>query len=414
MFRPTSILWPLLLLLVMVHQRWSTSGEDPIAYFDLADSSQSIRGEDPIDFFDRADEFCPVADAIAPCVCMFEVHNDTGLVYTDLVCSDVQSEEELANVFQQEFPVKEFRKFHMSSNDAIHDLGNILNGVTFEVISLAPGTFVLQSVSDYILFDNRNTLTSFDISASQIQTELFPFDVLPSMQALVSFAIKSSKLAYLPKLDSPTIRELKFSYGNIDALEPGTFDDVPNLSLVDLRGNLVTELKVGTLAIREGPMAFLGYYNQIEFVEPGAFSFFDAEGAASNEDLEYWMQYNLIHYYQAGTFLLRNAFVTLFLNHNRLKYFEPGTFVLPEEKDLLSIRLSLYSNLLTTFDEAVFGELMPYVTDVQLQDNQLTCGCDIAWLITNPDFMARVNYMSDCHNTTLLSQLNVQYYIDNC
>ena len=47
--------------------------------------------------------------------------------------------------------------------------------------------------------------------------------------------------------------------------------------------------------------------------------------------------------------------------------------------------------------------------------NPLTCGCDLAWIVTNPDHLKKVTINDPtCQNGTLLSDLNPQVYNDNC
>lgn len=46
--------------------------------------------------------------------------------------------------------------------------------------------------------------------------------------------------------------------------------------------------------------------------------------------------------------------------------------------------------------------------------NPLACGCDLAWLVTNPDYMDKIISYATCDNGTYLSELDPQLYIDMC
>ena len=48
-------------------------------------------------------------------------------------------------------------------------------------------------------------------------------------------------------------------------------------------------------------------------------------------------------------------------------------------------------------------------------DNPLACGCDMAWIVLNPDYMIKLDHSSPtCADGTLLTDLDPQYYIDLC
>lgn len=76
--------------------------------------------------------------------------------------------------------------------------------------------------------------------------------------------------------------------------------------------------------------------------------------------------------------------------------------------------MSLHTNQLTTVDEDLFGELMPYMSDLRLYDNPLVCGCDIAWLVLNSDFLSKVDRDATCADGTNLHDLDPEFYTDNC
>lgn len=46
--------------------------------------------------------------------------------------------------------------------------------------------------------------------------------------------------------------------------------------------------------------------------------------------------------------------------------------------------------------------------------NPLVCGCDIAWLVTNPDWVGKIGNTAECADGVRIVDLDPQYYTDNC
>lgn len=414
--------------------------------------------------FEPTSDFpCPDAAAIAPCVCAEGAQNTINLD-----CTELESEDQLAAVFQQEFPVKNLNEFRMSNNSAILMLKNVFNGVSFESVVLAPGPFALASISEYFFLEMRSFLRHFQLENSNLISDSFPFATIPAMEVLETLLIEGSRFTWIPKIYSPTIGVLGFTGLLTDVIEPGTFDDVPKNHLLGLYNNALTELRAGTIPIRDGALACDAYNNNIRLVEPGAF-YVHTNSTTSNHLIHIDLNNNVIEFLLEGTFPLRKGVVSISVTHNKIEYIEPGTFVLPDDTgligserifidlsfnsltslragtfpfrdgpmsvllyanqitalepgtfvlpqttDSLSIVLHLELNALTLVDEAVFGDLMPFMTDFRLNDNPLICGCDIAWLVLNPVFLAKIDSETKCANGTALHDLDPQAYVDFC
>ena len=81
---------------------------------------------------DSAKQFpCPSDEAIDPCTCKYQ---DTSLF---LDCTEVPSEERLAEVFQQDFPVNDFDTFYINTTNSLVNLDFDLNGVTFRKVKFS-------------------------------------------------------------------------------------------------------------------------------------------------------------------------------------------------------------------------------------------------------------------------------------
>lgn len=334
----------------------------------------------------KADFPCPVEADIVPCVCYLDADNNI-----DLDCTAVESEEQLANVFQQEFPFKALRGFNMSENSDIRVLDNVLNGISFTSIDLSPGPFALEAISDYFLLSIKETLSSIDIFASQLTSSQFPYAILDEMTKIDHVHIHGSQITWMPKILLPNVTVLYFDNGLTDYIEEGTFPVYADAMILGIQSNVV------------------------ETVEPGSFFFVDENSITSNEDLTIIVSYNHLTILEAGTLPMRNGNTNLDLSGNQITSVAPGAFVLPEQTDQLTIVLDLSDNQLTTVDEETFRELMPFMTTLYFYENPLTCGCDVAWLVTNVTYMAKIDPGSTCKDgDTNLHDLDPDEFNNNC
>ena len=158
---------------------------------------------------------CPESTDIAPCVCSMEAD---GL---QIDCSDVQSDDDLARVFQQEFPMKEYWRFFIYQNSHIRYLNNTFNGVTFREIAL---DYVsdLAYVSDNALAESQFTLEVLFIQDSKLNEERFSIPLLGIFKKLRYFFIGDSAFANFPEtLVSESLNTFYFPTGSLSLLSPG-------------------------------------------------------------------------------------------------------------------------------------------------------------------------------------------------
>lgn len=358
---------------------------------------------------DRADFPCPFAEDIAPCICSIdEDHN------IDLDCTNIESDAQLANVFQQDFPIKQLQGFYMTENLALRALGNVLNGVSFERIDIHPGPFELAVISDYFLLDCKDTLSFFRLDGSNLISGGFPFSTLDEMEDLEMLTIMGNNFTWIPKLYGPKITDLRFIDGRTETIEPGTFDELLSLRLLGLYHNAIAELVPSTFIIREGPIEIFLRDNLIHTVQPGTFIFDSVAASLSNEEIVIDLHYNSLQSLQARTFFFRDGPMIVYLYGNQLASIEPGTFVLPPTTENFSLTLWLNSNQLETFEEDVFRELLPFTTSLIMFDNPLHCGCDIAWLVTNATYLEKMDDRTTCQDGTAVLDLTPDYYLQYC
>lgn len=386
---------------------------------------------------DRADPTCPDPTLIEPCVCTVGSLNNVSLD-----CTLVESKDQLAAVFQQDFPVKELYKFSMANNTAVEILGNILNDVTIQRLELYPGPFALEHISEYFLIGSKDVLSDIRIRDSALASNNFPFAVLSTFEALESLEVVRSNLTWLPNITGSGLRVVRLIFGQTEEIETATFsihtksmavdinsnqihtvktgsfvfaDDESQSSTeeiyIDISGNKLESVEAGTFPFRYGPTTVLLANNQITSVNPGAFVL--PEGDFSTyADTHIDLSSNKLKTLQAGTFPIRNGESWLLFDDNEIASVESGSFVMPDTTDHLKLHLHMSTNQMTAFDEDVFGDIMPYVTELKLEGNPLTCGCDMEWLITNEDHMATVDLEASCEDGTKLHDITAVTFSD--
>ena len=144
---------------------------------------------------DKSSSHCPDSTVIAPCVC----YNITETDEPNLDCAGVSSLDQLAGVFRQDFPVKEFNLFRIYNNENIQYLTDIFNGVSFRQINLynVPN---LTEISQYAFFDSVNSLEIIYIYNSLLDENTFPFSTLAEFQKLTSLTLVSSNMNVWPSI----------------------------------------------------------------------------------------------------------------------------------------------------------------------------------------------------------------------
>ena len=158
---------------------------------------------------------CPVSADIVPCDCTVE---GDGL---QLDCSDVQSDDDLARVFQQEFQMKQFWRLYIKDNDTIEYLDDIFNGVTFRDIHLddVPN---LTFVSHYALAENQFVLERITIHNSKLNETSFSIPLLETFKKLQYLEIGKSAFTKFPEtLVSESLNSFFFQHGSLSHLCSG-------------------------------------------------------------------------------------------------------------------------------------------------------------------------------------------------
>ena len=162
---------------------------------------------------------CPEPTDIAPCVCSI-----SGTSTLTLDCSDVESFDQLAAVFMQDFPFKTFYEFRIFDNNNLQYLTDIFNGVTFRFMDFR-NMMSLSKITTYAFFESTDTLENIYISGSALDENSFPFSTLDQFTKLESLAIDLSNISHWPAFDSSSIRTVSFRANHVSTLPAGKEND---------------------------------------------------------------------------------------------------------------------------------------------------------------------------------------------
>ena len=158
---------------------------------------------------------CPEAPDIAPCVCV-EVGAD---LYLD--CTDVESDEQLEQIFQADFPVKFFYEFQVHRSDSLVNLNFTTNGVSFEHFYFAVGPFAIETVTEDLFTDSALVVETIGFEYSRITDGNFPFDSLSNYPSLYFLDLYGGELTTVPRIVSFSLTGLVLGRNRITAVEPG-------------------------------------------------------------------------------------------------------------------------------------------------------------------------------------------------
>ena len=151
------------------------------------------------------DSNCPTDEDIFPCTCAYE--HGIGL---QMDCSHVESDSQLASVFQQVFPSNNLDRFFIQYNTHIVALDDVFNGVKFKEIYL----FHVENLtffSENLLENSRDVVRSIDIHNTNLSENSFPISQIELFPELDSLSITSCQFSVVPKLKSEVNWQFEFA-----------------------------------------------------------------------------------------------------------------------------------------------------------------------------------------------------------
>ncbi|KAG7174973.1 Oplophorus-luciferin 2-monooxygenase non-catalytic subunit-like 7 [Homarus americanus] len=181
---------------------------------------------------------CPDAGLITPCVCTV-----IDKTLTEMNCSAIASEEELAKVFSQKFTETGFFTLHIEANHHLKVLREgALGNTTFQHIRMYNGA--LEKVEEGALSASTSTVTHLDFFNNNLKS--FPYHTLPSLTRLEYLDLQMNSLQGFPVLSSATLTTLYLSFNPLGELPGDAFINTPALSYINLRKTGIKEVPAGT------------------------------------------------------------------------------------------------------------------------------------------------------------------------
>ncbi|KAK3854466.1 hypothetical protein Pcinc_039060 [Petrolisthes cinctipes] len=204
----------------------------------------------------------------------------------------------------------------------------------------------------------------------------FPFASLSSFSpGLLSLDLRSNALGEFPALASSTLQTLYLSNNPLGSLPVSAFVSTP--SLVDLH-----------LSNTQIPEVFTGTFTPLtQLVNLG-------------------LGNNLLRRLEEGAIQAATSLALIDLGYNTLTYVHPQAF-----PGFTNGWLYIHHNGLTKLEENVWRTVMqgpeayldPY-------GNPLQCGCDVAWLVSDPTLMAKVDIYTTCADGRPLISLDPEEF----
>ncbi|CAL4065555.1 unnamed protein product [Meganyctiphanes norvegica] len=291
---------------------------------------------------------CPNPEDIAPCICTYTA--DKGVM--DMDCMNISDEEELYQVFHSLIPIPTFGKLSLPSDRLTTLTDEVFRVATFEDViincsndceptltTVGPNTFI-KSVSTLM------SLTMYPTNISE-----FPFDTIQEYVNINAFILNDSPLSIFPTISSETLLTLVLINDTFREIPAHILDELPNLKQLELGWNSIDSLG-------KDVFASLPDIRQIVMVNGGLRHLHSRQFAVTSPNL-----------------------YVIVLESNLIETVDPDTFI-----GLQSSTIQLVGNKLTLLPEATWKPLLDSGVILQLAGNDLTCGCDVAWIVLEPTY----------------------------
>lgn len=184
---------------------------------------------------------CPRPEDISPCLCLA---NSDGSF--DLNCSGVRREEHLRRILthQPQFSWPDFRSLVITSNYGLNVLkSGVLGSTSFQQFHLDNG--YLQEMQDGALASSYSTAT--DISLNYQSLQMFPLPDLKFFTSLRTLQVVNNQITHIPPLESQSLEKINVKFNLLGRIAATTFDGLPSLKVILLRGAALTEILPGII-----------------------------------------------------------------------------------------------------------------------------------------------------------------------
>ncbi|CAL4144079.1 unnamed protein product [Meganyctiphanes norvegica] len=318
------------------------------------------------------DESCPAEEDIAPCVCSIIEDN-----IMNMVCSDVATEDELREIFTSYFPNPHFDMFTTYDCPLKVLESGVFGEVTFKHISMGYGA--LTEVESGALDGMYDTLEELRLDDNHIES--FPFEIIESFTKLQIFSIDNNweHMTVFPIIKSASINTLYLANGKFDVVPIDAFQGLPMIEELYIYSDKIPSIESGTF----------GNLTQLRMLD---------------------LKWNLLTHLHKGIFHFSDdldIITYIALSGNQIETIEANAF-----DAVAGVSIQLFGNNLATLDEEVWESLFDVGIDLDVSNNPLICGCDIAWVVRNPDYMAQIWKDATCSDGVYLHDLDPAMFVD--
>lgn len=316
---------------------------------------------------------CPDPQYIYPCTCSI-----TAPWKPDLDCSQVQSEEELRGVFNRSFEDPHFHFFTVQNTGGLRHLeGGTFGEATFKSFFFANGD--LEVVEPNVFLDSRGFLQYLTLMQQNLTT--FPYEEISQYGILRTLRLTGNRISAFPTLKSSSLEGLDLSFNPISDIPADGLTGLPYLFDFTCESCGLTEIHPGTFAGRKRLSGLILRSNNLTYLP---------ENMVQSD------------YYSVG----------ILVENNQISNVSAGAFKLGQGQIM---HVDLTNNRLEQLEERVWR---PYfeggLTYLYAEGNPFLCGCDIAWLVTKSEFMAKLGGKETCRDGRLVQTLDPLYYEETC
>lgn len=174
---------------------------------------------------------CPPQTGILPCTC--ETDNSYNII---MDCSDVTSEDELANAFNVMFPFDDVDSLTINNAAMTNDIQNLTSGI-FQTKSFRDVMIVgtnLERIADDVFSESHQTLLNMNFYDNKLS--VFPYETLSLYNLSTTLNLDDNQLTVLRNIESLSIRGISLNHNQNLVLIDGkdTFSSLPNLVYIGL------------------------------------------------------------------------------------------------------------------------------------------------------------------------------------
>ncbi|KAK8732460.1 hypothetical protein OTU49_007110, partial [Cherax quadricarinatus] len=287
---------------------------------------------------------CPEDAAIAPCICSFS-DNFT------LTCSDLDSKEQLAEIFKATFPINRFDYFVLENSNIGQLQKGVFGDIAFSAVMLDSNNLTL--IDEEVFATSYNFLKQLYIYEDNMGDELdFPIKDINQFTKLEEIDI-SGPYKTIISLTLPELTSARLSLDFMSTLPATTFTGAPNLITLTLESSPIINIEPDTFKS-------LTHLESLEILYADLSNLVESSFAFNSENLTYvYLSENNIQTIEVGALAGIHGEAELDLSSNRLEELQEGVFI-PVVKELTS-------------------------GHINLAENPLLCGCDLLWIASLSD-----------------------------